>query len=695
MTLKASEVREALDRVLASPEWTNCPNSGAFLRFIVEQTLLGDEHELQEANIGVLVFGRDPGYNPRVDGVVRLEFMSLRDQLQKYYEGSGWQDPVQIELATGTYQPSFRFMGEPAAKPRWKLPWKMPALAAGFLIMLTAAGYWISSLDGSSFAVKPTGLFTDQKGNSRSPAFSPDGEWIAFARDLDGVYSNIYVQPVGGGSARLLTFGDAMDHEPAWSPDGKKIAFVRQRASGGFSLMVKNFGSQSSTEITLTQLSRKSGLDWTKDGGAILAADRSSSSSTYSIFRIELQGGHKEPLTNPPSEIDGDSDPKLSPDGKWLAFVRGESASVQDVYLMPISGGEPRRISNSQNKVGGFCWTPDTLSILASLEMRDSPRALWRIPIERGEPTRIPEIAGSPISPTMPIQGKGLAYVIRVNDTNLWSLDLQGNAEPKKMTSSLEMDTGPQLSPDGKSLCWRSGSNGSNEIWVAAADGSGPRILTTLGGAVSGPARWSPNSSELVFEARADRKSNLFIIATQGSKPRLIFTSETPMVLPSFSQDGKSVYYSTNPNANWTLMRLDLKSRKSELVTGDGAFAGVESPDGQWIFFTRQGQELAGIWRMPVRGGKEEVLVGELSRKLWGQWAVSEKGLFYSVFPLAGRKVIRRLDLASGNLTDVAGLMRPPVQFDGGMSVSTDEKRLVWSQLDHAGSDVYVLGSFQ
>lgn len=695
MTLEPSEVQGALERLLASPEWENCPSSGPFLRFIVEQTLNGEGLELQEVNIGTQVFGRETGYNPRVDGVVRLEFMSLRDNLLRYYEGSGWQDPIQIDLTVGSYQPTFRFMGEPAAKPGWKIPWKVPAIAAGFLIMLTVAGYWISSLDASFFAVKPTGLFTDQKGNSRSPAFSPDGEWIAFARDLDGVYSNIYVQPTRGGSARLLTFGDAMDHEPAWSPDGERIAFVRQRASGGFSLMVKNFGSQNTSESAVALLSAKSGLDWTKDGAAILASDRSGPASSYSIFRIKLKGGQKEQLTNPSPDIAGDSDPKLSPDGKWLAFVRSENASAQDVYLMPISGGEPRRLSSAQKKVGGLCWTPDSSSLMASLEMGETPRALWRIPLEGGESKRISEIAGSPMSPTIPSKGKGLAYVERVSDTNLWVLDLEANGEPKKMTSSIQMDTGPQFSPDGKSLSWRSGQNGSNEIWVAAADGANPRVLTKTGGAVSGPAHWSSDSSELIFEARAEGKSSLFIVPVQGAEPRVLFSSESPMVLPSFSQDGKSVYYSTNQNSIWKLMRLDIKSRSSEVVLGDGAFAGIESPDGQWVFYTRQGQELAGIWRVPVKGGKEELLVGELSRKLWGQWAVSKKSLFYAVFPLAEKKLIRRMDLASGNLTDVSGLMRPPVPFDGGMSVSADESRLVWSQLDHSGSDIYVLGSFQ
>ncbi len=200
---------------------------------------------------------------------------------------------------------------------------------------------------------------------------------------------------------------------------------------------------------------------------------------------------------------------------------------------------------------------------------------------------------------------------------------------------------------------------------------------------------------QLVFEARIQGIVQILAISRNGGKPLVLLKSEAGAATPRFSMDGKAVYYSTNRNGVWELMRLNLKTNNSELVAGGGAFAGLESPDGKWIFFTRHGQEVGGIYRVPVKGGTEELLVAELSRKLWGHWAVSSKAIIYSVYPAAGDKVIRRLDLETRKLTELTTFRRPPIQFDGGLTVSTDEKRIVWSQLDHSGSDVYLLGNYQ
>jgi hypothetical protein len=257
------------------------------------------------------------------------------------------------------------------------------------------------------------------------------------------------------------------------------------------------------------------------------------------------------------------------------------------------------------------------------------------------------------------------------------------------------MDSGPKLSPDSRLVAWRSGASGGNEIWIADKDGSNSRMLTSMNGAVLGPASWSGDGKNLVFEARVGGTSQIVAVSSVDGKSNILLKSEASAAVPSYSSDGSSVYYSTNQNGVWELMRLKLKTNSSELVAGGGAFAGVESPDGKWVYFTRQGQEVGGVYRVPVQGGDAELLVAELSRKLWGHWAVSSKALFYAVFPAAGDKVIRRLDLGTRALTEVTTFRRPPIQFDGGLTVSADEKLLVWSQLDHSGSDVYLLGSYQ
>jgi len=166
-------------------------------------------------------------------------------------------------------------------------------------------------------------------------------------------------------------------------------------------------------------------------------------------------------------------------------------------------------------------------------------------------------------------------------------------------------------------------------------------------------------------------------------------------VLPSYSRDGRWIYFSTDRAGVWEVWRMGVEGGEAVRVAGEGAFAAMESVDGKWVYDTRTAGA-PGIWRVPVAGGAEELMTDELEGRLWGQWAVSAKGLFYAVFDVArGRRAIRRLDLETRAVTDVAELKKLPVQYDSGMSVAADESWLAWSQLDTAGSIVYVVDGFR
>jgi len=92
-----------------------------FLQFVVERTLAGEGQNLKEYLIGVEVFDRRPGYDPRVDPIVRVEARRLRAKLAEYYRTERSDTGVRIELPTGTYAPLFlsaeRVQEPPVAAP--------------------------------------------------------------------------------------------------------------------------------------------------------------------------------------------------------------------------------------------------------------------------------------------------------------------------------------------------------------------------------------------------------------------------------------------------------------------------------------------------------------------------------------------------------------------------------------------------
>src|SRR6516165_8058336 len=100
-------VRAQLEKILASEGFARNDRLSAFLRFVVEQELSGRGDQLKESIIGVDVFGREPGYDPRQDSVVRTAAAKLRARLAKYYETAA--APLIIELPKGAYKPVFRY----------------------------------------------------------------------------------------------------------------------------------------------------------------------------------------------------------------------------------------------------------------------------------------------------------------------------------------------------------------------------------------------------------------------------------------------------------------------------------------------------------------------------------------------------------------------------------------------------------
>ncbi|MEP7361699.1 MAG: DUF2380 domain-containing protein [Acidobacteriota bacterium] len=103
------EVRQALEKLLASRRFARAERHSKFLRYIVAETLTGRGRQLKESLLGAEVFGRAVDYDPRVDPVVRVEATKLRGRLEEYYRVDGAAEPVIIDFPRGGYVPHFRF----------------------------------------------------------------------------------------------------------------------------------------------------------------------------------------------------------------------------------------------------------------------------------------------------------------------------------------------------------------------------------------------------------------------------------------------------------------------------------------------------------------------------------------------------------------------------------------------------------
>jgi TolB-like protein len=101
------DVRTQLERLLASETFAGSTRLRRFLSFIVERTLAGEGQHLKEYTVGIEVFDRGEGYDPRIDSIVRVEAGRLRSRLDEYYRRAGAGDAVIVRIPRGGYTPVF------------------------------------------------------------------------------------------------------------------------------------------------------------------------------------------------------------------------------------------------------------------------------------------------------------------------------------------------------------------------------------------------------------------------------------------------------------------------------------------------------------------------------------------------------------------------------------------------------------
>src|SRR5882724_6207788 len=302
----------------------------------------------------------------------------------------------------------------PAALPqqRWwanRLIWLS---AVVLLVVGVAVRFYLSRLSSQSstpFSSKSSlppmkvVSFTSFPGREGDPIFSPDGNQIAFSWDgVKGDNFDIYVKLINAGTPLRLTTHPGIDRSPAWSPDGRYIAFARNSESEQGIFIVPALGG---TERKLYSPSWEAlmaaRVTWSPDGKFLAFPDRSSPDEPYGIFLLSVETLEKRRLTSPPSQYLGDSWPSFSPDGQTLSFTRMSSNSVSELYLVPLVGGEPKRLTFDNTGVFSSTWTADGGSLVFSSRRGGDSFALWRVSASGGTPEPLRGVGENALNPTI------------------------------------------------------------------------------------------------------------------------------------------------------------------------------------------------------------------------------------------------------------------------------------------------------
>ncbi len=566
--------------------------------------------------------------------------------------------------------------------------WPWVALVA-LAIATTGTAAWVLWPRAGDTPTPTIDLLTSYTGGENFPHFSPDGTQVAFAWNGANDNVDIYIKRLDEEGSLRLTTDPGLDVVPAWSPDGTRIAFVRQ-FKGETSVYLTSRVPASERKLTDLQPSSRlvymMHLSWSPDGKWIVTDVRGGKGLGLAL--LPVAGGDQRMLTTSSGLDKSYCYAEFSPSGKWIAFaqckgidgVSGDSDPC-DIYLLALderfnAHGEPRQLTRQASMIRGISWAPDEHSLIYASSLGGDMR-LWRVALSGEQPERL-EVAVQGQYPTVSPVGRKLVFSHQEsNDWDIWKL--AANATPVRVLSSTRADLDPQLSPDGTKVAFATDRAGrGREIWVATLDGQSAIPVAQSIQRLMGTPRWSPDGRWIAFDAQSETDGNwdIYVVDAAGGQPRQLTREPAFDNFPSWSRDGKSIYFRSMRSGRSEVWRMPLPAGEPVQITTTGGASARESWNGETLYYTRHdGLGLAGkspgLFERPLSGGPERQVLNEVWQ--WDFYPVRD-GIYYIV--VAETFELRFLDFSTGQSTVVTTF---EASIGQGLTASGDGRTILYS----------------
>jgi serine/threonine protein kinase/WD40 repeat protein len=385
-----------------------------------------------------------------------------------------------------------------------------------------------------------------------SPALSPDHRQVAFTATVKG-QRQIFVRLLAGGPPVQIT-SDPVDHEfPRWSPDANALVYFSparsDEAQGGVWTIPALGGSPRRVidSIGGADVSRSGRLACFRLVGRDVQLVMSALDGTgLQVIAQSVAGYHRHP--------------RWSPDGRWIAFQKGDGLRF-DIFVIPLGGGEPRRLTDERNIIRGLGWLPDSSGIVYASSRGSTvpylpPLALWEVRLDGSGHRQISPVDAWYDQPD--VHSSGLVSAARMRMRfDIWKFPFERvPTENVRRAHQVTRQTGqvltPTAAPDGSEIAFLSDSGGHGNLWVMSTQTGQLRQITFEAdpGVAVGVPVWSPDGQSIAFVSSKGRSGfdfGVWLVDPDGTNPRSVADKGLGM---AWSPDGRWIYYtesSTSP----------------------------------------------------------------------------------------------------------------------------------------------------
>src|SRR5438445_8761821 len=327
------------------------------------------------------------------------------------------------------------------------------------------------------------------------------------------------------------------------------------------------------------------------------------------------------------------SDPKVSPKGDVVAFTITDVDKVANkgttqIYVVPLSGGEMRQLTNDEHSSASPRWSPDGEK-LAFVSARDGEDQVWTIDVSSGALKKITSISTGAGDPVWSPYGDWIACTADVYP------ECKDDACNKRLADArAQSKVKPHVAERLLYRHWKSWKDGTrSHIFVVSSAGGEARDLTpgdydappfSLGGMTD--YAFSADSKELAFASNHDKveatstNGDVWIVSVRGGSPKNITAANHGYDgSPRVSPDGRFIAYRSQTIPGYEidrfrLMIYDRKTGRAQSLT-ESLNSWVDeftfSPDSKWLYLTAEERGLAPIYSVSVSGGPVRKVVAE------------------------------------------------------------------------------------
>ncbi len=316
----------------------------------------------------------------------------------------------------------------------------------------------------------------------------------------------------------------------------------------------------------ITSLERIRSHRLSPDGGTI--AFIKDTESLSDVYLLPLKGGWPSRISTNRDMVAfwDDEIPQWSPDSKWVAFtIDGH------VHLVPAEGGLPKKITDFSTGAFSPKWTPDSNHLIVGVTRHEADQ-LVLTDRDGSWPRALTDSPNGDHWDAWPSpDGKSVTYLFRrfddLNRLDICLIDLESGGtrtlygKPKVRTHS------PRWSPDGQWISFICQEDGHDDLWMVRPDGEGLHQVTKLGYDIA-QHEWSPDGSQIALVVIRQGSFDLFLREQAGASLIELRVGMGVHLNPNWSPDGKSITFEyESPILPPDIYRTDIASKAVTQLT--------------------------------------------------------------------------------------------------------------------------------